>query len=127
MNELDRIIKDLSESIEDDQKYMEEEFETVRNYCIKREFQKDGDCMEKLLKEVEELNSNTPDGVIRDADTIIIDAIQKNDFEITGIAEDIFNIWKNSSDKKAVEQMFFEFTDMEFKDFLEKCKDEITR
>ena len=94
---------------------------------MKRKFQKDGDCMEKLLKEVEELNYNTPDGVIRDADTIIIDAIQKNDFEITGIAQDIFNIWRNSSDKKAVEQMFFEFTDMEFKDFLEKCKDEITR
>lgn len=94
---------------------------------MKRKFQKDGDCMEKLLKEVEELNYNTPDGVIRDADTIIIDAIQKNDFEITGIAQDIFNIWENSSDKKAVEQMFFEFTDMEFKDFLEKCKDEITR
>lgn len=38
--------------------------------------------MEKLLKEVEELNSNTPDGVIRDADTILIDAILENDFEI---------------------------------------------
>lgn len=38
MNELDRIIKDLSESIEDDQKYMKEEFETVRNYCIERKF-----------------------------------------------------------------------------------------
>ena len=39
MNELDRIIKDLSESIEDDQKYMEEEFETVRDYCIGRKFE----------------------------------------------------------------------------------------
>lgn len=83
--------------------------------------------MEKLLKEVEELNNNTPDGWIIDADTILVDMVQKNDFEITGIAQDIFNIWRNSSDKEAVEQIFFEFTDMEFKDFLEKCKEEITR
>lgn len=83
--------------------------------------------MEKLLKEVEKLNANTPDGVVVDADTILVDVIQKNDFEITGIAQDIFNIWRNSSDRKAVEQMFFEFTDMEFKDYLKKCKEEITR
>lgn len=48
--------------------------------------------MEKLLKEVEELNSNTPDGVIRDADTIIIDANSEKCFEITGIA-DVFLIF----------------------------------
>lgn len=83
--------------------------------------------MEKLLKEVEELNNNTPDGWIKDADTILADIVQENDFEITGIAQDIFNIWRNSSDKEVVEQIFFEFTDMEFKDFLEKCKEEITR
>lgn len=83
--------------------------------------------MEKLLKEVEKLNANTPDGIVVDADTILVDVIQKNDFEITGIAQDIFNIWRNSSDRKAVEQMFFEFTDMEFKDYLKKCKEEITR
>ena len=83
--------------------------------------------MEKLLKEVEELNNNTPDGWIIDADTILVDMVQKNGFKITGIAQDIFNIWRNSSDKEAVEQIFFEFTDMEFKDFLEKCKEEITR
>ena len=83
--------------------------------------------MEKLLKEVEELNNNTPDGWIKDEDTILADIVQENDFEITGIAQDIFNIWRNSSDKEAIEQIFFEFTDMEFKDFLEKCKEEITR
>lgn len=32
MNELDRIIKD-------DKKYMEEEFEAVRDYCIGRKFE----------------------------------------------------------------------------------------
>ena len=86
-----------------------------------------GKMMEELLNEVEELNANVPDGIVKDADTILVDMVQENDFEITGIAQDIFNIWRNSSDKKAVEQMFFEFTDMEFKDFLEKCKEEITQ
>ncbi len=83
--------------------------------------------MEELLKEVEELNENTPFGFIKDADTILNDIIDETDYEFDGIAQDIFNIWRNSSDKKAVEQMFFEFTEMEFKDYLEKCKREISR
>ena len=83
--------------------------------------------MEKLLAEVEKLNDNTPVGCIRDADTILVDLIEENDFEFFGFAHDIFNIWKNSSDKEAVEQMFYEFTDMSFKEYLEKCKREISR
>ena len=83
--------------------------------------------MEELLKEVEELNENTPFGFIKDADTILNDIIDETDYEFEGIAQEIFNIWRNSSDKKAVEQMFFEFTEMEFKDYLEKCKREISR
>lgn len=79
------------------------------------------------IKEVETLTSNTANGVIRDADTILADAIEENDFEVSGIAQDIFNIWKNSSDKKAVEQMFFEFTDMDFEEYLDKCLTETTR
>ena len=38
MNELDKIIKELS-FIEDDQKYMETEFEAVRDFCEERNFQ----------------------------------------------------------------------------------------
>lgn len=51
MNELDRIIKDLFESIEDDQKYMQEEFEAVRNYCIERKFKLSEDEM-KTIKSI---------------------------------------------------------------------------
>ena len=87
----------------------------------------EGQNMEKLLTEVEELNNSTPSGCIRDADTILVDLINKTDFEFSGFAQDIFNIWKNSSDKEAVEQMFYEFTDMSFKEYLEKCKREISR
>lgn len=80
-----------------------------------------------LLTAVEYLHNNTPEGIIRDADTILNDLIQENDFEFTGIAQDIFNIWKKAKDRKAVEEMFFEFVGIEFKEYLEKCLDEITR
>lgn len=80
-----------------------------------------------LLTTVEYLHNNTPEGIIRDADTILNDLIQENDFEFTGIAQDIFNIWKKAKDRKAVEEMFFEFVGIEFKEYLEKCLDEITR
>ena len=83
--------------------------------------------IEKMIREVEELNNNTPNGVIHDSDTILADIINACDFDLTGISQDIFNIWKNSTDKRAVELMFYEFTDMEFIDYLEKCKNEITR
>ena len=82
---------------------------------------------EELIREVEELNDNTPYGTIHDADTILVDLIEKCDYEFSGFAQDIFNIWKDSTDKKAVEQMFYEFTDMEFVDYLMKCKEEITK
>ena len=45
--------------------------------------------MEQLLKYVEELNENTPDGQIVDADTILKDIMDEQDFEVTGIAQDI--------------------------------------
>lgn len=36
---------------------------------------------EDMIKEVEELNNNAPDGQIIDADTILMDLIQENDFD----------------------------------------------
>lgn len=80
-----------------------------------------------LIEEVEELNNNTPEGCIVDGDTILTDLIESNDFEISGMCQDILNIWNNSTDKKAVEQMFFEFVGIEFVEFLKKCKGEISK
>ena len=56
--------------------------------------------MEELLNKVEELNANIPDGIVKDADTILVDMVQENDFETTGIAQDILefrtdNIFSN--------------------------------
>lgn len=80
-----------------------------------------------LLREVETLNKNTPDGVIVDADTILADLIHENDFEVTGLAEEIFNTWRKSLDKKSVEEVFYSLTGTEFSDYLLKCKEQISR
>lgn len=80
-----------------------------------------------LFTTVEYLHNNTPEGIICDADTILVDHLETNDFEFIGIAQDIFNIWKKTKDKKAVEEMFFEFVGIEFKEYLKECLEKITR
>lgn len=82
---------------------------------------------EEIIEEVERLNNNTPDGQIIDADTILVDLVQKNNDEISGFAQDIFNIWKESKDRMSVEQMFHGFTGMGFSEYLMMCQKEITR
>lgn len=79
------------------------------------------------IRQVELLNSSTPDGMIIDSDTILVDLLLNVDNEISGFSQDIFNIYKRSKDKDAVKQMFFEFTGTEFDDYLDKCMKEITR
>ena len=86
--------------------------------------------MEKILQlinQVRELNGNTPDGIIRDSDTILVDLLENADNQFTGFAEDIFQIYINSNDKPAVCQMFYAFTGVEFEDYLKQCVEEITR
>lgn len=91
------------------------------------ELQRRKDLTANLLSQVEKLHNNTPDGVIIDADTILADLIDIAGYKFTGISQDIFNIWKASQDKQAVEQMFFELTLVEFDEYLRRCMDEITR
>ena len=79
------------------------------------------------IRQIELLNSSTPNGMIIDSDTILADLLLNVDNEVTGFSQDIFNIYKRSKDKDAVKQMFFEFTGMEFDDYLDKCMKEITR
>lgn len=79
------------------------------------------------IRQIELLNSSTPNGMIIDSDTILADLLLNVDNEISGFSQDIFNIYKRSKDKDAVKQMFFEFTDTEFDDYLDKCMKEITR
>lgn len=80
-----------------------------------------------LITDVTALHRNTPNGVIRDADTILADLLKNADIEVTGIAQEVFDIWTKSSDKKAVEDLFYCFTDTQFDSFLLKCKNEISK
>lgn len=78
--------------------------------------------MKKKIEKIEKIMGNLPNGIIRDADTVLADIMEDVDMNFSGVSQDIFNIWKNSSDKAAVEQMFFEFTGYEFPDFLDECQ-----
>ncbi|MDU3180443.1 MAG: hypothetical protein E6686_03455 [Lachnospiraceae bacterium] len=77
----------------------------------------------KLIEKANELEEiqNTMTGIFKDADTVLVDILNNQDYEFSGFAQDIFNIWKSSSDKGAVEQIFFEFTGKEFTEYLQKA------
>ncbi|MFR5030377.1 MAG: hypothetical protein ACLUCI_03410 [Blautia hansenii] len=79
------------------------------------------------IQKVEKMMENLPNGFIRDADTVLVDILLKEaDHTFSGFAQDIFNIWRKSSDKKSIEQLFYEFTDYEFPDYLKKCQTVMT-
>lgn len=87
--------------------------------------------MDKIsqIRYVKELCRDIPDGVIRDADTILKDIMDEVSFEETGIAEEIFGIWEAAGTEnghQAVEEMFLTFTGIEFDEYLKKCMKEIT-
>lgn len=87
------------------------------------ELQRRKDLTANLLSQVEKLHN----GVIIDADTILADLIDARKCRFPGLAQDIFNIWETSTDKRSVEQMFFEFVGVEFNEYLRRCIDGISR
>lgn len=80
------------------------------------------DETEQAIQTVEDMAEHLPNGLIRDADTVLADIMQEANFEISGLAKDIFNIWRKSSDRKSLEKMFFDLTAYDFLSFLEKCQ-----
>lgn len=46
------------------------------------------------IRQIELLNSSTPNGMIIDSDTILADLLMNVDNEVTGFSQDIFNIYK---------------------------------
>lgn len=96
---------------------------TRGGYCILF----DGFSTDNLLKEVEKLNNNTPNGVIQDADTILADIMSDCDWEIPGLATEVFETYKKSHDKQAVKNVFYALTGKEFDEFLKICTEHITK
>ena len=62
-----------------------------------------------------------------DADTILKDLMDEQDWEVSGIASDLFERYKRATCKTEVEEVFQFFTCMKFKDFVEKCAKETRR
>lgn len=75
----------------------------------------------KKAQQVLDLLNDTPNGIVIDADTILADLLGNADFEVTGIAAELLDIWAKSDDQASVEQLFCLLTDCAFEDFLDMC------
>lgn len=89
-----------------------------------------------LIDQVLKLHRNAPGGIFReehwtqDADTILSDIYELGSDRILhkpGNAEKIISIWKNSSDKDSVEELFEAFVGTSFYKYLTYCRDHISR
>ena len=76
---------------------------------------------EAAVEKAKELTINTPNGVIRDADTILKDYLDNRETEISGIAEEVFGIYKNTTDKESVKSMFEALVVTSFDDYVKDC------
>lgn len=82
--------------------------------------------------EATRLWKSTPFGVIKDADTILLDAIEKADFEESGIAYELLSIYeqaerKEISAEETFEKLFECIADVKFNAFLNRVLMETTR
>ena len=85
-----------------------------------------GDWTENMIEQIEDKTEKIevlPMWGGSDADTVLCDLMEQVDFECNGIAQDIFDMWKRKpeSGRKAIEQMFYLFTEVTFDNYLMKC------
>ena len=76
---------------------------------------------------VKSLAAGTPDGVVRDADTVLKDVMDAADFEITGLASEIIDIWLAAKDRGAAAAMFQAVSGVGFEEFLDRCLETTSR
>ena len=79
------------------------------------------DRLHEKTDQVTRLTEDTPDGMIHDADTILKDLLDQADCEVSGLAKELIGIWRDSTDKPRIEQLFCLFTGCEFGDWLDQC------
>lgn len=73
----------------------------------------------KKLRDIQKEYNESVHSHLRDADTLLYDAVENADFEISGIANEALEIWEKTNDKKAVDRIFYLFTDMYITNFLD--------
>ena len=78
-----------------------------------------------LIKKIGALTKGNNGGV--DADTVLADIMEEVNFEESGIAEALFNIWHHSTDKRCVESLFYLFTNTTLQCYLERCEAKIEK
>lgn len=83
-----------------------------------------GDLLEQAKQKYDEVSQSAECGTVFDGDTILKDIMDDVDFEISGLFEDIYNIFKKTTDPESMAQLFFEFTGIEFEEYLKRCINE---
>lgn len=78
--------------------------------------------LSKLAEEVMDLSTKQPDGMIRDADTILADIMETADFQISGISDDILKLYLEVENKGDFESLFCLMADKKFEDYLVESK-----
>lgn len=66
------------------------------------------------------MQSTMPNGTVRDADTVLQDAFDETEPEITGLATEIIMLYLNSTDKDSVAAMFEAITGCSFQEYLDR-------
>lgn len=79
--------------------------------------------IEKVRALHNEVNANVFGVAFRDADTILVDLQEEGlDIDATGVANEIFDIYKKTSDKKAFCDLFESLVGTSFTTYLRKCE-----
>ncbi len=83
--------------------------------------------IEERIKKVKELHNEVNATVFgtafHDADTILVDLQEEGlDIDATGVANEIFDIYKKTSDKKAFLDLFESLVGTSFTSYLRKCE-----
>lgn len=79
--------------------------------------------IEKVRALHNEVNANVFGVAFHDADTILVDLQEEGlDIDATGVANEIFDIYKKTSDKKAFCDLFESLVGTSFTTYLRKCE-----